>query len=115
MTLQNEFSQFFLTKVNPNNGNETKSDIFPCGILKFLHRFFIGPKIPKHFNDFIIGFFQFHCKSEKKIHNQEQRSLSYSGHHENISIILLQKCFKNICFVLSSKMMLYYLKCHFKQ
>ena len=23
-----------MTKVNPNNGNETKSDIFPCGIFK---------------------------------------------------------------------------------
>ena len=40
MTLQNEFSQFFLTKVNPNNGNETKSDIFPCDILKFYTAFY---------------------------------------------------------------------------
>ena len=23
-----------MTKVNPNNGNETKSDIFPCDIFK---------------------------------------------------------------------------------
>ena len=24
-----------MTKVNPNNGNETKSDIFPCDIFKY--------------------------------------------------------------------------------
>ena len=24
-----------MTKVNPNNGNETESDIFLCGIFKF--------------------------------------------------------------------------------
>ena len=31
----------FMTKVNPNNGNETESDIFPGGIFKF-DIFFIG-------------------------------------------------------------------------
>ena len=31
---QNQDFSIFLTKVNPNNGNETKSDIFPWHIFK---------------------------------------------------------------------------------
>ena len=40
-----------MTKVNPNNGNETKSDIFPWDISKsdFI---FHWSKILKRFNDF---------------------------------------------------------------
>ena len=41
----------FMTKVNPNNGNETKSDIFPRDIFKS-DIIFIGHKILKYFNDF---------------------------------------------------------------
>ena len=40
-----------MTKVNPNNGNETKSDIFPWDIFKFVI-IFIGRKILKFLNDF---------------------------------------------------------------
>ena len=58
----------FMTKVNPNNRNETKSDIFPRDVLKS-DIIFIGRKILKYFNDFYnfyfsIGTFQSHCKSE---------------------------------------------------
>ena len=41
----------FITKVNPNNGNETKSDIFH-GTYSNLASFFIGHKILKYFSDF---------------------------------------------------------------
>ena len=41
----------FMTKVNPSNGNETKSDILPMDILKF-DIVFIGRKILKYFNYF---------------------------------------------------------------
>ena len=41
----------FVTKVNPNNGNETKSDIFH-GIYSNLAKPLIGRKILKYFNDF---------------------------------------------------------------
>ena len=40
-----------MTKVSPNNGNETKSDIFPMDIFKS-DIIFIGHKILKYFNDF---------------------------------------------------------------
>ena len=40
-----------MTKEKPNNGNETKSDIFPRDILKY-DIIFIGRKILKYFNDF---------------------------------------------------------------
>ena len=39
-----------MTKVNPTNGNETKSDIFLRDIFK--SDIFIGHKILKYFNDF---------------------------------------------------------------
>ena len=39
------------TKLNTNNGNETKSDIFR-GIYLNLTSFFIDRKILKYFNDF---------------------------------------------------------------
>ena len=56
----------FMTKVNLNNGNKTKSDIFPWDIFKS-DIFFIRRKILKYFNDFFItGTFQIHCKSEHK-------------------------------------------------
>ena len=32
MTFKIDISEFYVTKVNPNNGNETKSDIFPLDI-----------------------------------------------------------------------------------
>ena len=40
-----------MTKVNPNNGNEIKSDIFPRGIF-ISDIIFIGHKILKYLNDF---------------------------------------------------------------
>ena len=40
-----------MAKVNPNNGNETKSDIFLRDIFKS-DIVFIGHKILKYFNDF---------------------------------------------------------------
>ena len=40
-----------MTKVNPNSGNETKSDIFSSDVLKS-DIIFIGRKILKYFNDF---------------------------------------------------------------
>ena len=39
-----------MTKVNPNNGNKTKSDIFPCDIFKS-EIFFIDFKILNYLND----------------------------------------------------------------
>ena len=41
----------FMTKVNPNNGNKTKIDIFLMDIFKS-ESFFIGCKMLKYFNDF---------------------------------------------------------------
>ena len=40
-----------MTKVNPNNRNETKSDIFPWDINQS-DIIYIGRKILKYFNDF---------------------------------------------------------------
>ena len=42
-------------------------------------------------------------------------SLQYLELHKNILIVLLLNYFKNICFTLSSKIILYYLTFHFKQ
>ena len=69
----------FMTKVNPNNGTEIKSDIFH-GTYSNLKYFFIGCKILKYFNDFSIGIFQFHCKIEhKKVKwNKVKRNMSKS-------------------------------------
>ena len=41
-----------MTKVNRNNGNETKLDNSQCDLFKSDIIFFIGHKILKHFNDF---------------------------------------------------------------
>ena len=45
-----------MTKVNPNNGNETKSDIF-YGTHSNLTLFFIRHQILKYFNDFYNWYF----------------------------------------------------------
>ena len=42
------------TKVNPNNGTPTKSDIFHGAYLNLIS-FFFGHKILKYFNDFYIS------------------------------------------------------------
>ena len=56
----------FMTKVKPNNGNTSKSDIFH-GTYPNLTSFFIDHKILKYFNDtLIIDIFQFHCRSKYK-------------------------------------------------
>ena len=41
-----------MTKVNPNNGNETKLDIFPWDIFKSDFIFIGHNKILQYFNDF---------------------------------------------------------------
>ena len=45
-----------MTKVNPNNRNETKSDIFLRDIFKS-DIIFIGRKMLKYFNDFYNWYF----------------------------------------------------------
>ena len=52
-----------MTKVNSNNGNETKSDIFPWVIFKsdIIFHWLQNTKMT-----FIIGAFQFNCKSMHK-------------------------------------------------
>ena len=42
-----------MIEVNPNNGNETKSDIVSWDVFKSIS-FFIGPKIRKYFNNTFI-------------------------------------------------------------
>ena len=49
MTFKIKSSYSFMTKVNPNNGNETESDIFH-GTCSNRTSFFIGRKILKYFN-----------------------------------------------------------------
>ena len=41
-----------MTKVNPNNGNETKSSIFPWDIFQSNTISFFCRKLFKYFNDF---------------------------------------------------------------
>ena len=41
-----------MTKVNPNNRNETNSDIYPWDILKSGAIYYFGQEILKYFNDF---------------------------------------------------------------
>ena len=41
-----------MNKVNPNHGNETKSEIFPWDIFKSDGIYFIGCNILKYFNGF---------------------------------------------------------------
>ena len=45
---------------------------------------------------------------QTKIDNLELRSLLYVGWHENILILLSLKHFKNNCFTLYNKMVLFY-------
>ena len=63
----------FMTKVNPNNGNKTNSDIFPMDIFKS-DIIFIGRKILKYFNDFYN--FQSHYKS-KRNHTEHAQIWQY--------------------------------------
>ena len=51
-----------MSKVNPNKRNETNSEIFPWDIYK--SDIFIGRKILTFSMIFVIGTFQFNCKSE---------------------------------------------------
>ena len=42
-----------MTKVSPNNGHETKSDILPWDIFKFdTNHIFLYQRLLKYFNDF---------------------------------------------------------------
>ena len=52
-----------MSKVNPNKRNETNSEIFPWDIYKS-DIIFIGRKILTFSMIFVIGTFQFNCKSE---------------------------------------------------
>ena len=54
-----------MTKMNPNNGNQTKSDNFHRTYAN-LTSFFIGRRTLNISMTFIIAIFQFHCKSEHK-------------------------------------------------
>ena len=54
-----------MTKVNPNNENETKSDIFPWGIFKSEFFFSLVVKYYNFSMTFIIDTFQCHCKSKQ--------------------------------------------------
>ena len=56
-----------MTKVNSNNGNETKSDIFH-GTYSNLASFFIGRKILKYFNDF----FNWHFCEHKEVSKHKE-------------------------------------------
>ena len=51
MTFRIEISQFH-EKVNPKNGNETKSDSFPWDVFKSNSNFFFNEKISKYLQDF---------------------------------------------------------------
>ena len=59
--------QFYDSTYNVNQTMEIKikTDIFHGRYLN-LTSLFVGRKILKYFNDFFIGIFQFHCKSEHK-------------------------------------------------
>ena len=65
MTFQRLFQRLLslMITMNPNNGNETNSDIFRWDIFKFDTISFFNRKILTYFNESI---FQFHCKSERK-------------------------------------------------
>ena len=51
MTFKIEISQSY-DEVNPNDGNETKSDVFPVDMFKSDVMFFFLSKTLKYFNDF---------------------------------------------------------------
>ena len=63
----------FMTKMNPNNGNKTKSDIFPWDIFKSGKS--LAVKYLNISKTFIIDTFQSLCKRE---HNQVK--WNYTGH-----------------------------------
>ena len=49
---QNQKLSVIFTKMNPNNGNETKPGIFPMDIFKSDNIFLMYCKILRYFNDF---------------------------------------------------------------
>ena len=57
-----------MAKVNRNNGNETKSNIFPWDIFKSetISPYLFYQKILKHFSDFLIKISRFYVRSERK-------------------------------------------------
>ena len=60
-------------KVNPDNGNETKSGIFPMHIFKS-DIIFIGCKILKYFNDFYNWNWHFSISLQKWAWSRETKS-----------------------------------------
>ena len=68
-----------MTKVNPKNGNEIKSDIFPWDILKS-DIIFIGRKILKYFNNF----YNWHFSISLQSLDRDQRSIQFLGSHKNV-------------------------------
>ena len=92
----------FMTKVNPKNGNEIKSDIFPWDIFKS-GIIFIDRKILKYFNNFYNWRFSISLQSL----DRDQRSIQFLGYHKNCVNCLIIKTFKNIWFALSIKIMLF--------
>ena len=74
----------------------------------FLIRFI--SKINDNSSERKMSFVYFHS-----VKVEENWALQYLNYHKNILIILLWKRFKNIYFAFSIKIMLCYLKFHFKQ
>ena len=68
-----------MTKVNPNNRNETKSDIFPYDIFKSDNIFFY-PKILKYFNDFQNRNFSVLTKVNENIENEKNQAYFHEAY-----------------------------------
>ena len=75
-----------MTRVNPKNGNETKSDIFLWDILKS-DMIFIGRTILKHFN----YFYNWHCSvSLQKSAQTSNEKQNHTGHVQtNLTVFFL--------------------------
>ena len=70
-----------MTEVNPNNDNETNSDIF-LGHIEIWDHFLLVAKYVNFSMTFIISIFQFYCKSEDK-------EVKSNGTNENMRVIFL--------------------------
>ena len=64
-----------MTKVNPNNRNETKSDIFPQNIFKSDTITFFYQKLLKYFNVFQNGNFCFMTKVNPNNENETKSEI----------------------------------------
>ena len=74
-----------MTTVNPSNEMKQNQTFFHR-IYSNLTPFFIGHKILKYFNDFfIVGIFQFHCKSE----HEQVNKMKLHGTCANLTVFFL--------------------------